>query len=166
MNLGGLTGIPGAFARLDLSPPVLEIRALGMLTLDFAMSTSNIMFEVAKLGDFRFQPIPKLTVQLFDEDFTSVGISELTLDEELIDEFPSPIRDSVLGTTFTYSGTPVKRAVVDFTNDSGSWGFDNLSYLTATQTASVPEPGSVLGLLAFGAFGATSRLKRQQKKAD
>ena len=163
LNLGGLFGVEEAFYFLDLSPPVLEVGAPGILTLDFAMSTSNIMFDVAKLGDFRFQPLPKLTVQLFDEDFTSLGITEVTLDEELIDDFPSPIRDSVFGTTFTYSGTPVKRAVVDFTNNSGSWGFDNLSYLTAEQTASVPEPGSVLGLLAFGALGAGSVMQRKHK---
>ncbi|MEW5859611.1 MAG: PEP-CTERM sorting domain-containing protein [Cyanobacteriota bacterium] len=158
-------GLPGVGELdIDLSPPVLEIGALGILTLDFAMSTSNIMFDVAKAGDYRFLPIPKLTVQLFDEDFTSLGITEVTLDKDVIEGFPSPLRDSVVGTTFTYSGTPVKRAVVDFTNNSGSWGFDNLSYLTADQTASVPEPASVLGLLALGAFGATSRLKRKQKK--
>jgi hypothetical protein len=163
LDLEGLTGIPGAFALLDLSPPVLEIGAGGMLTLDFSMSTSSIMFDLAKLADIRFQPLPKLTVQLFDEDFTSLGITEVTLDEELIDDFPSPIRDSVFGTTFTYSGTPVKRAVVDFTNNSGSWGFDNLTYLAAAQTASVPEPGSVLGLLAFGALGAGSVMQRKHK---
>ncbi|MEP0808997.1 PEP-CTERM sorting domain-containing protein [Coleofasciculus sp. FACHB-SPT9] len=164
LNLGGLFGVEEAFYFLDLSPPVLEIGAPGILTLDFAMSTSNIMFDVAKLGDFRFQPLPKLTVQLFDEDFTSLGITEVILDKTFVDDFPSPLRISVSGTTFTYSGTPVKRAVVDFTNELGSWGFDNLSYLTADRTASVPEPASVLGLLALGAFGATSRLKRKQKK--
>jgi hypothetical protein len=32
------------------------------------------------------------------------------------------------------------------------------------QPASVPEPASALGILAFGAFGAGSMLKRKQKK--
>ena len=40
-----------------------------------------------------------------------------------------------------------------------------LDNFTFNETAiPVPEPSSVLGLLALGAFGATSRLKRKQKK--
>lgn len=42
---------------------------------------------------------------------------------------------------------------------------DNFKYASASQTIppeSVPEPTSALGLLAFGAFGASSLLKRKQ----
>jgi len=31
-------------------------------------------------------------------------------------------------------------------------------------TKSVPEPGSIIGLLAFGAFGANTLLKRKQQQ--
>ena len=39
---------------------------------------------------------------------------------------------------------------------------ENVSVISQTQ--SVPEPSSVLGVLAFGAFGASSMLKRTRKK--
>ncbi|AFY46633.1 PEP-CTERM putative exosortase interaction domain-containing protein [Nostoc sp. PCC 7524] len=42
-------------------------------------------------------------------------------------------------------------------------GIGDIKYTVATQ--SVPEPASVLGLLAFGAFGASSVLKRKQHNA-
>jgi hypothetical protein len=47
---------------------------------------------------------------------------------------------------------------------NGSIQIDNLT-IGANATKSVPEPASVLGLLAFGAFGANSLLKRKQTKA-
>jgi len=40
-----------------------------------------------------------------------------------------------------------------------------LTITTAAVPASVPEPTSVVGLLAFGAFGASSMLKRKLQKA-
>ena len=52
--------------------------------------------------------------------------------------------------------------------------FDNLtelsdslgSYIDDVKVTAVPEPASMLGLLAFGAFGATSLIKRKQPKAE
>jgi len=43
-------------------------------------------------------------------------------------------------------------------------GFPRLTITTAAVPATIPEPTSALGLLAFGAFGAGSMLKRKQKK--
>ncbi|MEH2422839.1 MAG: PEP-CTERM sorting domain-containing protein [Nostoc sp.] len=46
-------------------------------------------------------------------------------------------------------------------------GTDNIGLLldNVTLTKSVPEPGSIMGLLAFGAFGATSLCKRKQQQS-
>ncbi len=47
--------------------------------------------------------------------------------------------------------------------DQGGSILDNVM-LEQTQATSVPEPASVLGLLAFGTLGAGSMLKRKQQK--
>ncbi|MBC6432664.1 PEP-CTERM sorting domain-containing protein [Nostoc sp. HG1] len=46
-------------------------------------------------------------------------------------------------------------------------GGDNVGLLldNVNLTKSVPEPGSIMGLLAFGAFGATSLCKRKQQQS-
>ncbi|MHC5719097.1 MAG: PEP-CTERM sorting domain-containing protein, partial [Nostoc sp.] len=46
-------------------------------------------------------------------------------------------------------------------------GADNIGLLldNVTLTKSVPEPGSIMGLLAFGAFSATSLCKRKQQQS-
>ena len=165
LDLSGIAGRPPGtiLYNLDLLPPVLATNAPGILTLDFTMPTAELMFDVASLVNFQFQPMPTFTIELFNEALSSISIQQVLLDEDIIDVFPSPVRETVVGKTFAYSGISVKRAVIDFRN-TGSVGFDNLTYQAATQTASVPEPGSVLGLLALGALGATSRLKRKQKK--
>ncbi|MBD2743738.1 PEP-CTERM sorting domain-containing protein [Coleofasciculus sp. FACHB-1120] len=165
LDLSEIAGRPPGtiLYNLDLSPPVLATNAPGILTLDFTMPTAELMFDVASLVNFQFQPMPTFTIELFNEALSSISIQQVLLDEDIIDVFPSPVREAVVGKTFAYNGTSVKRAVIDFSN-TGSVGFDNLTYQAATQTASVPEPGSGLGLLALGALGATSRLKRKQKK--
>ncbi|MEP0789824.1 MULTISPECIES: PEP-CTERM sorting domain-containing protein [Cyanophyceae] len=148
--------------NLDLSPPVLATDAPGILTLDFTIPTAELMFDVASLVNYSpFPPMPTFTIELFNEALSSISIQQVLLDEDIIGIFPSPIRAAVLGKTFAYSGTSVKRAVIDFSN-TGSVGFDNLTYQAATQTTPVPEPASVLGLLAFGALGATKVMKRKQ----
>ena len=51
-----------------------------------------------------------------------------------------------------------------FNGDDGVNGYE-LWRLEPDKPTSVPEPASVLGLLAFGAFGAGSMLKRKLQKA-
>ena len=125
------------------------------------MPTAELMFDVARLVNFQFQPMPTFTIELFNEALSSISIQQVLLDEDIMGVFPSPVREAVVGKTFAYSGTSVKRAVIDFSN-TGSVGFDNLTYQVATQTTPVPEPTSVLGLFAFGALGATKVIKRKQ----
>jgi len=71
--------------------------------------------------------------------------------------------------------------IFDFTSSSGQWSFgepgtykvglrvsdDKGGYTSSSFTVEVervPEPGSVLGVLAFGAFGAGAVLKRKQQQ--
>ncbi|MCC5658295.1 PEP-CTERM sorting domain-containing protein [Nostoc sp. XA010] len=65
-------------------------------------------------------------------------------------------------TNFTRSFTVA--SITNATLDFKGIGKDNIGLLldNVTLTKSVPEPGSIMGLLAFGAFGATSLRKRKQ----
>jgi hypothetical protein len=140
--------------------PSLEGTASGILTLDFATAISTLQFGVA-LSTFA-SLTPGFTVELFDPALMSLGIT--------------PVNTSSLFSftegLFTYSGAPVTRAVIDFTEnftygELNRFALDNLIYEPAISTP-VPEPASLIGLLALGAFGAGSRIlrKHQQKALD
>ncbi|MEH1926877.1 PEP-CTERM sorting domain-containing protein [Nostoc sp.] len=68
-------------------------------------------------------------------------------------------------TTFTQSFTVA--SATNATLKFQETGADNIGLLldNVTLTKSVPEPGSIMGLLAFGAFGATSLCKRKQQQS-
>jgi hypothetical protein len=128
----------------------------GVLTLDFATAISTLQFGVALLS-FR-SSTPGFTVELFDPALMSLGITRVNTSRLI--SFPEGL--------FTYSGAPVTRAVIDFNETAAiRFALDNLIYEPAISTP-VPEPASLTGLLALGAFGAGSRLlrKHQQKALD
>ena len=143
-------GGPGAITFVQ--DPSLEGDAAGILTLDFAEPTSLLNFGVA-LNTFG-SLTPGFTVELFDPALMSLGIT--------------PVNTSSLVSftegLFTYSGAPVTRAVIDFNETAANrFALDNLTF---GGSQSVPEPTSTLGVLALGAFGASSLLKRKlQQKA-
>ena len=147
-------GGPGSITFVQ--DPSLEGTASGVLTLDFATAISTLQFGVA-LGTVA-SLTPGFTVELFDPALMSLGIT--------------PVNTSSLVSAteglFTYSGAPVTRAVIDFNETAANrFALDNLIYEPAISTP-VPEPASLTGLLALGAFGAGSRLlrKHQQKALD
>jgi hypothetical protein len=147
-------GGPGSITFVQ--DPSLEGTASGVLTLDFATAISTLQFGVA-LNTFA-SLTPGFTVELFNPALMSLGIT--------------PVNTSSLVSftegLFTYSGAPVTRAVIDFNETAaGRFALDNLIYEPAISTP-VPEPASLIGLLALGAFGAGSRLlrKHQQKALD
>lgn len=141
---------------VNLQQPILEGNAKGILTLDFAAPISALQFAagVETFGS----ATPGLTVELFDSGLKSLGIT--------------PVNTSRLAALseglFSYSGSPVLRAVLDFNETQlgfnptidPRFSLDNLSYTAAT---SVPEPSSFVGLLALGALGGVLRLSRQQQ---
>lgn len=72
--------------------------------------------------------------------------------------------------TFAVSGEDIVRVVLGYEHDGRSRasdiasdpniGFDSLTFETADDTADVPEPASLLGLLAVGVLGAGTLRKR------
>jgi PEP-CTERM motif len=63
-----------------------------------------------------------------------------------------------------WAGSTVRLAFREVDNQSYfNAGIDNVKIASSTST-SVPEPASVLGLLAFGVFGTASVLKRKQQQ--
>ena len=137
---------------VNLQAPVLEGNATGILSLDFAQPISELQFAV---GVESLAPVTSaLTVELFDSGSNSLGSTPVNTSNQAI------LSEGL----FTYSGVPVQRAVLDF--DETKFGLDptldprfsvdNLSY------TAVPEPSSLLGLLAIGAYVAGLRLLRQQ----
>ena len=63
--------------------------------------------------------------------------------------------------SFSSSLDNISRVILTGIGGDNAFVYDNLSFTPASK--SVPESGSVLGLLAFGAYGATSLLKRKQQ---
>ncbi|MEH2250300.1 PEP-CTERM sorting domain-containing protein [Nostoc sp.] len=70
-------------------------------------------------------------------------------------------------TTFSRNFTVTSASATSATLNFQETGTDNIGLLldNVTLTKSVPEPGSIMGLLAFGAFGATSLCKRKQQQS-
>lgn len=70
--------------------------------------------------------------------------------------FSQFIGDGSIGNTLTF--------IIADTSDTQLDTTTYISALGGTPPTDVPEPASILGLLAFGAFGAGSALKRKQKQ--
>jgi len=112
----------------------LEGNARGILTLDFAAPTDLLEFGIA-LSTTR-TVTQAYEVELFDKSLTSLGT---------LSRGTSPLISWSEG-QFTYSGTPISRAVVDFNQCyARRFAIDNLS------TNSVPAPGAIL----LGSIGAS-----------
>jgi len=123
---------PGLITYLQDSS--LEGNAAGTLTLNFDMPTDQLAFGVA-LNTFNSAK-PGYVVQLFNKSLVSLGI---------FSEDTNPLMIWSEG-LFTYSGTPVSRAVIGFNHQvANRFAFDNLAFNP------VPAPGAVLlGSLGLG----------------
>ncbi|MBD2365435.1 PEP-CTERM sorting domain-containing protein [Anabaena minutissima FACHB-250] len=141
----------GPEGTVFISDNSLNGLARGVLTLDFEQSISALSFGVALNRFTNFTP--GFTVELFDPKLTSLGIT--------------PVNTSSLVSftegLFSYSGEPVRRAVVNFNNeDAFAFSLDNLTYQPIS--TAVPEPMTILGSLAVGALALASRRKQHEKK--
>jgi hypothetical protein len=126
-----------------LQDTTLEGNAAGILTLDFAQPTDLLRFGLA-LNSY-YPVTAAYTVQLFDKSFVSLG----TLSENT---YPLIIWSEDL---FTYSGTPIRRAVINFNEQAANrFAVDNLSINP------IPTPGAVL--LGSIGMGLVSWLRRRR----
>ena len=139
---------------VNLQAPILEGNATGILSLDFAQPISELQFAV---GVESLAPVSSaLSVELFAPDSNSLGITSVNTSKLAI----------LSEGSFAYSGVPVQKAVLNF--DQTKFGLDpsldprfsvdNLSY------TAVPEPSSLLGLFAIGAYIGVLRLKHSSSK--
>jgi len=135
--------LTSALLTLTLSPKSLfDTDTTGMETDPTGMEEATTVRGIANL--FTIPGIPSegqtgtVTLNLFDYGFTSA---------EILGAFNS--------------GKP----------NAIRWGYQDDAIISFAQlelqtrdVASVPEPASVLGILAFGAFGAASQLKRKKQQ--
>lgn len=136
----------------NLQQPLLEGNAKGILSLDFAAPVNALEFAV---GVESFQPLaPGFSVELLDQGLNSLGVTP-------VNTAPLAILSEGL---FKYSGVPIKKAILSFNSQSSlnpnnpAFALDNLTYTT------VPEPSSLIALLASSAIGACLyRVRKQQK---
>ncbi|NET57931.1 MAG: PEP-CTERM sorting domain-containing protein [Symploca sp. SIO2E6] len=151
-----------------VNDPSLEGNTAGTLTLDFDMFISELQFGVALEANVNLTP--GFTVELFDLAFGSLGVTSVNT---------SPLVSFSEG-LFSYTGAPVKRAVVNFNETSANrFTLDNLTFTSPivqpappvpvsnpiVQPAppvpvQVPEPASGLGFFLIGALVAGSVLKK------
>ena len=132
---------PGPLTYLQGS--TLEGDAQGILTLDFASPIIQLEFGLAL--NTRAPVTGAYTVELFDESLVSMGV---------ISQNTNPLIYWSEG-QFTYSGTPISRALVDFDQSSARrFAVDNLS------TNTIPAPGAIL-LASIGA-SCVGWLRRRQ----
>ena len=115
----------------------LEGNAQGILTLDFAHPTHMLEFGLAL--DTQRPVAAAYTVELFDNTLASLGTVTANTD---------PLVFWSEG-MFSYSGTPVSRAVIGFNDQyARRFAIDNLT------TNTIPAPGAILlGSLGAGRVG-------------
>jgi hypothetical protein len=142
----GISGSPSTDAHYNAIGPgmlmyvqdsSLEGNAQGVLTLDFAKPTHMLEFGLAL--DTQRPVAGAYTVELFDNTLASLGTVTANTD---------PLVFWSEG-MFSYSGTPVSRAVIGFNDQyARRFAIDNLT------TNTIPAPGAILlGSLGAGCVG-------------
>jgi chitodextrinase len=133
-----------------------------------------------KDGAFSNPLIRTLKVLNVAPTITQLTENLIVKQKELFD-FAAAATDPGIHDLLTFDWDFNMDGIFDFTSSSGQWSFgepgtykvglrvsdDKGGYTSSSFTVEVervPEPGSVLGVLAFGAFGAGAVLKRKQQQ--
>jgi hypothetical protein len=159
-------GVPSADALYNTNGPggfltelaVLGGDAAGVLSLGFAAPATAIRFNVVLSTIAQLQP--GFTVELFDASLRSLGVLGVATTN-------APF---FTGGTFSYEGTPVGLAVIDF-NEAGfpAVGSRRFAIDFLTYAAAVPEPAPWLltatGLVA-ALFPRSSRRRRSTARGQ
>lgn len=126
--------------------------------IEFSQAVSEVSIDLLDLDALFFNGGPGVaTVTVFSDSFSTVINSQdflgSTATAETIDNFSiSGNSNAIKSLSIVYS--------VNGAGDTGT-GIDNITFTQFEASESVPEPASILGLLAFGAAGAGSMLKRK-----
>jgi hypothetical protein len=119
-----------------LTDPVLFGPASGRLLLDFAIPTGILEFGAAL--DVLDPLTPGLMVELFDPMLNPLGAIGLDA---------TPLLSFSEG-QFSYAGTPIGRAIIDFSPSASSFALDNLTYAIPEPTVGVLVLCGLVGILA------------------
>ena len=133
-------GAVGAGALTYLQGKSLEGNARGILTLDFASPISELEFGLAL--NTRKSVEKAYKVELFDQSMSSLGM------------FSRKTKPLVYWSEgqFTYSGTEISRAVIDFNQCyARRFAIDNLTTGSIPGTSTIPAPGAIV----LGSIGAS-----------
>jgi hypothetical protein len=135
----------------EVTDPGIEFTAVGnqnaSISLDVKDNSFDIIYNLSTLGSIGFPSTWSLS------DFDSI-ITDVTL----VSGNSSLIND------ISFTDDSVKVDLADITRATGqvqTWSFD---VATANAAQSVPEPTTILGLFAVGAFSVVSRRKKQAVK--
>jgi plastocyanin len=134
----------------------LTVEAGDVLTFDWNFLTQDR--NANGFNDFAFAAI-SLTLQELADTFSTVPVSFVELTE-----FSNQTGYKTFTHTFTTAGTfNLGIGVADVTDGSADSALlvDNVSISRSGGSTTVPEPTSLLGFLAVGAFGVGSRLLRK-----
>ena len=137
---------PGTLTYLQ--DPSLEGTTAGILTLDFSTPTDQLEFGVA-LSTYN-AAAPGYAVRLYDQSY------------QLLDTYFGNTSPLILWSEdqYTYSGTPVSRAVIGFNDQAASrFALDNLTF-NSNSINSIPAPGAVL--LGSIGLGLVNWLRRRR----
>ncbi|KJH72181.1 PEP-CTERM sorting domain-containing protein [Aliterella atlantica] len=174
-NWGSPAGTPAnelSFTGNSFSGELDSLFAVGDLTYFNGTVSSDTLVDSVPLDIALDFGQPDKASQVFRFDFSLFSTLNTGTDEENAD-FVTPI-NSFGDRSISFGGTEYTLQLTGFSQDGGNTIVDRFNVLENESTTAaiygkittkpVPEPSSVLGILALGALGGGSMLKRKQQK--